>query len=197
MQTFIAYADSGMVLYPPWVDLSDFVGKWIKENNVNIIVHYPKKYEIPTKIDTLILCSFDDACVPKCRFPMSGDSKTVYSFYHFDLYNKLKELGYIEDVPFLSPDAFKNVFESLHQKTEAMWHPKNKVLLSYDITRSPVEMKERILAFDKIIKETIPGIKTIQAKEGNQRHVSGEWCHYVDSVKHEIYNQIFGTEKNE
>lgn len=191
MQTFVAHAESGVVLYPPWVDVNDFVGKWIKENNVNIIVHYPKKYTIPTKVDTLIYCAFDDACVPKIRFTKSNDSKTVYSFYHYDLYDKLKGLGYIEDVPFISADAFGDMFSSVARKCEAMWHPKNKVMLSYDSTRAPDEMKARLSKYDEVIKEVIPGIKTIQVEEGNVRHFDGEWCHYVDSVKHKVYNQIF------
>lgn len=161
--------------------------------------HWPgrkgiKDYEIPVKINTFLFSPFHAA------FHHSYYFDSIRWFIPKEIVKKLssilKERGIsIRKAKTYTQEQFKFDLKKLDKKVTAIWNPKNKILVFYNNTWAPPRIKNRLILFDNVARETLDW-KCISVVD-NRKQIPevAMWHHYERTTYTKLYDQIAELEK--
>lgn len=147
---------------------------------------YIHKYKIPKKIDTFLFSTFNE--VYHQNYKSNDDDQR----YAIGPHNECPELDkYYTPIDRLTETAFSLRLKEMDEKVRELFGNTTKIILFYDHTRAPEDVKKRFIAYNNAcvlsLRWPFYYVKDTVRKDAN-------WFHYENKCKTPVLNSIINEE---
>lgn len=175
MDAFLAHAAAGTRYPRPHTDL------WPKT--------FIKVFKFPSRARAFVFSIFNEVYLPSYVWKRGAEERFTMGFN--EKYEPLRRLA--REVSRYSPEEFCGRLLLVGRKVEEVWPGARKILLRYDLTRAPPEVREDFLRYGAAAEEAVDWpIVEVHDPCGPPVRKSRPhmWCHYSQEARDKLHGDI-------
>lgn len=146
---------------------------------------YVHIFKIPKKIHTFLFSTFNEAYHPNYIF----EDGVRYTMGPHTGLAKLKSIA--KEIPRLSPKEYAIALKEMDKRISSLWGNVLKLLVFYDHSRAPNDIKARMIEYNTVSKNTL-GWPHVNVEEPNSPKPM--WYHYSDIGHKSVVEKIIKWE---